>query len=327
MVIEKAMSYCRSILQNVSRSFALTIPLVEKNILVPILVGYLEARILDSFEDERFGKVEKRKRIENIKKVISVIKDPDTIKSKRDIDEISRAAADVISNPHYLDLAQNIGKVMEVHKTMDQDAKSSISFWFERMSEGMRKYINKRIETFEELDEYCYYVGGTVGGMLTDLIVNRSNEAVPEQIRVLRREQRGFGLFLQKVNIIRDFREDMLKNEKIFWPYQLFEEYGISPREALERRNERKSLAILERMIKNAEKHINSVKNYIKSIPMDFPGFRKASIINFLMGVETLRKMKGNPDVFFSERPVKIGRGAVMEIMRRPEEMFLAICR
>ena len=68
MAIEKALKYCRSSLQNVSRSFALTIPFVEKNILVPILVGYLEARVMDSFEDENPGKeIDSEKRAEIMK--------------------------------------------------------------------------------------------------------------------------------------------------------------------------------------------------------------------------------------------------------------------
>src|SRR3989338_22849 len=163
MVIEKAMQYCRSILQNVSRSFALTIPLVEKNILIPILVGYLEARILDSFEDENPGTgIPQEKRIRNIKKVISVIKNPHGQQSQQQIGEIGEMASHYISNPHYLDLAQNIDKVMAVHRTMDRHAKSTISLWFGRMADGMQKYLNKRIDTFEQLDEYCYYVGGTI---------------------------------------------------------------------------------------------------------------------------------------------------------------------
>ena len=48
-LLQDSMEYCKGALQSVSRSFALTIPLVEENILGPIMVGYLEARILDTF--------------------------------------------------------------------------------------------------------------------------------------------------------------------------------------------------------------------------------------------------------------------------------------
>ena len=51
-LLQDSVEYCKGALQSVSRSFALTIPLVEENILGPIMVGYLEARILDTFEDD-----------------------------------------------------------------------------------------------------------------------------------------------------------------------------------------------------------------------------------------------------------------------------------
>ena len=214
MVVEKALQYCRSILQNVSRSFALTIPLVEKNILAPILVGYLEARILDNFEDENAGKVlDKKKRITYMKKVLSIIQQPESLKSKKHMEDIARAAADFISNPYYIDLAKNMDKVMAVHKTMDPHAQSTISLWYGRMAEGMQKYLDTRIDTFEQLDEYCYYVAGTVGGLLTDLIIKNTKEATRSQIKTMRKEQSNVGLFLQKINIIRDFRQDILANE------------------------------------------------------------------------------------------------------------------
>ena len=41
-LLQDSMEYCKGALQSVSRSFALTIPLVEENILGPIMVGYLK---------------------------------------------------------------------------------------------------------------------------------------------------------------------------------------------------------------------------------------------------------------------------------------------
>jgi len=323
MIIEKATHYCRSILQNVSRSFALTIPMVEKNIMVPILLGYLEARIMDNFEDENAGKsIENKKRVKYIKKTISVIQNPESLKSKRNMEDIARAAADFVSNPHYLNLAQNMNKVMVVHKTMDKHAQKTISLWYGRMAEGMQKYLSKRIDTFQHLDEYCYYVAGTVAGMFTDLIVKNAENITKQQEKILRIKQNHFGLLLQKVNIIRDFRQDIINNEKIFWPHNLFREHDILPHEAINRMNEAKSMVILKKMIGQSKKHITHVKKYISNIPQDFPGFRNAAIINILLGVETLAKIKNNPDVFYSKVPVKVDKSVAKNIISNPMEAF-----
>ena len=327
MAIEKALKYCRSSLQNVSRSFALTIPFIEKNILVPILVGYLEARVMDSFEDENTGKeIDSEKRAENINKIISIIKDPESLKSQKHIEDIGIAANDFISNPHYLDLAQNMDKVIILHKTMDQYSQSSISFWFGRMAEGMEKYLNTRIDTFEQLDEYCYYVGGTVGGFVTDLLIKNTIKADSSSIDILRMKSDDFGLFLQKVNIIRDFREDIIRNEKIFWPYQIFHEQEIIPHQTLDRLNEEKSMIILEKMISDATKHIGHVRNYINAVPEDYPGYKRFCMVNFLMAVETINKMKNNPDVFYSDSPIKIEKSVKDRIIENPSECFESVC-
>lgn len=321
MIVEKAMQYCRNALRNVSRSFALTIPLIEKNILVPILVGYLEARVLDSFEDEKNGDdFDVEKRMENMDKLIDIINNPDSPTTNIKIMELSEVATKIICNPHYLDLAQNMDKVMVIHKTMDKNAKQAISKWFSVMSSGMQKYLNKRIDTFEHLDEYCYYVGGTIGGFVTELLIKNTKVATPHQVKILKMEHNDFGLFLQKVNIIRDFRQDLLRNEKIFWPYSIFREQNITPKGVLEIENEAKAMIILDKMLANVKKHVDPVKRYLSAIPEDYPGFKKASAINFLMGVETLIKIKNNSDVFYSEYPVKIDRSVKDVILADPIE-------
>jgi len=205
---------------------------------------------------------------------------------------------------------------------MNDHSKEMIALWFSRMARGMEKYLDKRINTFEEFDEYCYYVGGTVGGLLTDLVIKNTRKASPVQRKALVATRNHFGLFLQKVNIIRDFREDMLSNEKIFWPQALFRQHGIAPEDALKPTNSKKSLAILERMIENSRSHVNHVVRYIKSIPRDFSGYRDFSIINFLMAVETLNRLDGNGDVFYSDSPVKIGSETKKMIISDPVKCF-----
>ncbi|HLV08896.1 MAG TPA: squalene/phytoene synthase family protein, partial [Halanaerobiales bacterium] len=49
---EEAWEFCRSILPGVSRSFALTIPVLDGELYRPVLINYLIDRLLDNFEDE-----------------------------------------------------------------------------------------------------------------------------------------------------------------------------------------------------------------------------------------------------------------------------------
>lgn len=327
MIIEKALDYCRTTLKNVSRSFSLTIPLLEKNIIIPVMIGYLEARILDSFEDERRStdNVPLKERMKNLNMVMEILDNPSDINNSSKIEELKNAARLHVSNPHYLDLVLNMENIMHVHRNMDEDARNSITKWFGEMNAGMQKYLQKNVETFQDLDEYCYYVAGTVGGFLTDMVISKSENLTKTQENALRENQKDFGLFLQKVNVIRDFREDLLVNDKVFWPLSLFNERSINPSQTLDRSFRKDSMEILDLMIRDANRHVGSVVNYINSVPSDFNGFKSSSSINFLLGLETVKKLVENDNVFYGESPVKVDRKVRERIMKDPLKMVESV--
>lgn len=318
-LLTESLEFCRSILQTVSRSFALTIPMVENNILVPIMVGYLEARILDSFEDE-VGRKETtlEQRMQAMDTIMEIIDNPDSETAQEKIQQISGMAGDYISNPHYQKLVENFESVMRVHRTFDQGTKDSMSFWLHEMNFGMKKFLELSIRNFQDLDEYCYYVAGTPSGFLTELILNNSEELTSEQEATLKRTERDFGLFLQKVNIIRDFREDIQRNEKIFWPAVLFEPHDLEPRDLLDEEHRQVAMEALAAMLTNASQHIQPVKDYLMAIPEQYKGFRQGAAVNFQMGVATLAAMRDNGNVFYSDKPVKIDHDTRDRILADP---------
>lgn len=318
-LLTESLEFCRAILQTVSRSFALTIPMVEQNILVPIMVGYLEARILDSFEDEVGRKettLEQRKQAMDT--IMEIIDNPESESTQKKIKHISGMAGDYISNPNYQKLVENFESVIRVHRTFDQATKDSMSFWLNEMNFGMKKFLELSIRNFEDLDEYCYYVAGTPSGFLTELILNNSEQLTPEQEATLKRTERDFGLFLQKVNIIRDFREDIKRNEKIFWPDGLFEPHDLEPKDMLDKANRQVAMEALAAMLTNASQHIQPVKDYLNAIPDQYKGFRRGAAVNFQMGVATLAAMRDNEDVFYSDKPVKIDHATRDRILADP---------
>lgn len=307
--------YCLQALKNVSRSFALTIPMIEESIRTPILIGYLEARVLDSFEDEHLNQISKEKRVQNLGRAFSIIKRPDHQQIEIKIKKITEKASEYISHPHYLELVQNFEQIIRIHRTLESSEKKTLLRWLTQMVEGMKKFLEKKIDTFEQLDEYCYYVGGTIGGFLTDLLIKNAKKITGKQIKTLKSFYSDFGIFLQKVNIIRDFREDVLKNKRIFWPGNALLGNKLTPLKVLDRKYEVPALLLLDQMLTNAHKHIRPIQKYISAIPPGFPGFKKAFSINFQMGVETLKKLKGNPAVFYATAPVKIEKKVKQEIL------------
>ena len=307
----ESLDYCKWALQSVSRSFALTIPLVEEALLAPIMVGYLEARILDTFEDD-IGKrhVSLEERVNAMNAIMEILERPDSQMAKRKAKELAREAEDWVQDEHYRGLVKNFDKVLTVHRSLDERTKASMVRWMHEMNAGMQKYLQQPVYSFEDLNEYCYFVAGMPSRFLTELIRTRAKKLTPKASQVLHDNERDFGLFLQKVNIIRDFREDILQNEKIFWPGYLFDKHQLEPQELLDPAHEKQAMEMLNAMVDNAVTHVTPVHDYLTAVPDEYAGFRQGAAINFAMGVATLGEVRGNRDVFYGDRPVKISHEA-----------------
>jgi farnesyl-diphosphate farnesyltransferase len=318
-IFQDSLDYCKGALQSVSRSFALTIPLVEENILAPIMVGYLEARILDTFEDD-IGRreISLQERINSMNALMEILESPGSESARKKAKELAESADELVLNPNYRDLVKNMERILTVHSSFDERTKECMVRWLKEMNFGMQKFLKQEVYSFEDLNEYCYYVAGTPSGFLTELVRTRSKDLDDEKAQILRKNERDFGLFLQKVNIIRDYREDILDNEKIFWPGFLFEKYKLEPADLLKPENEKDAMKILNAMMDNASQHIEPVKEYLNAIPEEYAGFRAGAAVNFAMGVATLDSIRNNAEVFLGDEPVKISHEARDTILSDP---------
>jgi len=212
---------------------------------------------------------------------------------------------------------RNFDKVLTVHRSLDKRTKASMVKWMHEMNAGMQKYLQQPVYSFEDLNEYCYFVAGTPSGFLTELIRTRAKRITPEDSQTLHDNERDFGLFLQKVNIIRDFREDILQNEKIFWPGYLFDKHSLEPQELLDPGNEDEAMQMLDAMVDNATEHVTPVHDYLTAVPDEYAGFRQGAAINFAMGVATLAEVRGNRQLFYG-MPVKISHDTRDSILADP---------
>ena len=139
--------------------------------------------------------------------------------------------------------------------------------------QGMRHDLTcSTIETEEDLDHYCYQVGGTVGITVTvPLGVTNKEEAVPKAA--------ALGMAMQRTNILRDIDED-LANSRIYIARKTIEKFGsIAPgqREELVR----DQIARAERLLEEG----------ISAIPLLTKGRRAISVMAALYK-ETLRQIE-----------------------------------
>lgn len=311
---KKAINFCRAIMQKVSRSFALTIPLLDERIRVPVMITYLQDRLLDSFEDE--GDLDNKLRREYMDEVVKLF-NSELNNEKQVISKIEGMDGNFTGS--IKKLVENTDKLKICFDSLEPEIQEISFRWLKEMNAGMKYYLDEEVNTFSQLDEYCYYVAGTVGGFLTDLLIE-VGDITGENKNILEKNFVEAGLFLQKVNIIRDIKLDIMNHRKHYWPLQ---ELGITETEIIDPSFEEKSLDALSKMVKDVKRHSGALLDYYHAIPQEWSGYRKFYSVNNAMGYATLELVEGNTDLFYGAKKLKIKKTNVLKILAVSEEFFL----
>ncbi|MFH1588102.1 MAG: squalene/phytoene synthase family protein [Candidatus Diapherotrites archaeon] len=288
----------------VSRSFALCIPRLPKKVRKEVGNFYLLCRYADSIEDSDLSKSHKKKAFGKFAKVVKSI-------DLHLLNELNKEILEFVISENDKKMIKEFGKVIGEYSSFDKKSRKIALKWLKEMMKGMQKYSKKEIQDFLDLDNYCYYVAGTVGHYLTNIFDHKFDLNVSEEF-----EEKGkqFGLLLQKVNVIRDFSKDYVEG-RIFWPKKLFEKYGVTSTEIFKPENEEIRKKILKEMIDNALTNLKSAIEYIEKLPVELTGVRMFCAIPLGMAVPTLMKCSDNSEVFDPQKKVKISRTETAKIL------------
>ena len=97
--------------------------------------------------------------------------------------------------------------------------------WFEDLAIGVAGDAGPvNLQTWEELDRYCYRVAGTVGLMMMRVFGSEDPEAEPRAL--------DLGRGMQLTNILRDVAEDA-RARRIYLPEREREKYGVRAEDLL----------------------------------------------------------------------------------------------
>ncbi|MEI0603066.1 squalene/phytoene synthase family protein [Brachyspira alvinipulli] len=294
------------LLDLVSRSFALTIPLLDKNKKNKVEVQYLLARIIDTIEDSSHNIGDKETLITGF---INILKTENT----DNLENFKRIVIEHTINEDDKVLIDNIEVVLKAFFAFKQDIKNISISYLREMGYGMIYYQDHNISTFEDLDDYCYYVAGTVGVYLTELT------KISDNLDLDKEKAKSLGRFLQKVNIIKDAKLDY-KEKRIFWPLTLFDNENPAPYFE-DGAYIDKSMEALGQMIESAMNEFRTSIEYIMTIEKKAIGYRHFCLVAVLMGYETIKLMKNNYNIFMGE-PIKIPRKNTLEIVTKAKADF-----
>ncbi|RAO65179.1 uncharacterized protein BHQ10_001191 [Talaromyces amestolkiae] len=302
---------CFQFLNLTSRSFSAVILELHPELLVAVTVFYLVLRGLDTIEDDTSVPLDvKEPLLRDFKNIIE--KDGWTWNGNRP-EEKDRQ------------LLVEFDNVIAEYKALKPAYRKIIKDMTDKMGNGMADFVRKAetegisTQTIEEYDLYCYYVAGLVGDGLTQLFV----EAQFGNPGLLSRPNlhKSMGLFLQKINIIRDIREDH-DDQRHFWPKEIWSKHVDKFEDLFDPQYKEAALNCSSEMVLNALEHVDECLFYLA-------GLREQSVFNFCaipqaMAIATLELCFRNYSMF--ERNIKITKGDACRLMFESTQNLRVLC-
>lgn len=302
-----SLNFQYDILNKVSRSFALTIPLLPEQLKISVANGYLLCRITDTIEDDSNLSLEQKAYFH--KQFIRILNDPLYDQIQNFVQELHPLLSEQTSIHEKL-LILNLHKILTITESLNPDTKYYLKTCVIIMNNGMlefEKIINiNGFNTVLELEKYCYIVAGVVGEMLTELFCKYLNLSI-EYKNQLMPLARSFGQALQITNILKDRWSDYSK-KICYLPKEFFGE-TLEPLTINNLFNHN-----IKKIININLTHLNNALNYILLIPKQETGIRKFCLWAIGMSIKILQNIKNNPG-FTNVNQIKISKFKLKQII------------
>jgi farnesyl-diphosphate farnesyltransferase len=317
--VESAEGFCRAALPEVSRTFALNIPVLPAPLDLAVTVAYLLCRIADTLEDESTASAAARRPLMDEFARLCTLPEDWPVAVER-FSTTAVAALRPAAPPSEVRLVRGTPRVLETVAALPSWVRTHVAKCVRDMTTGMAQVLERvekqgRPAGLVDLNEtltYCYYVAGTVGEMLTGLFAGHS-PAVAANLSELEPRAAAFGRALQLTNILKDIREDRERGS-CWLPQTLMARHGLTADNLLSHDHRAAALELLDELLAVAHREVETSFQYILLLPAEEKGIRLFCLWPLFFAVLTLRQLRGNPDVF-SGPPVKISRPAVKRVM------------
>jgi farnesyl-diphosphate farnesyltransferase len=294
---------------NQSRSFSLPVLNLDDRFRIPVMVEYNLNKTIDTIEDSTGLEADEK---------IHLITTFCTYLERGSHSSAVQNRMLEVTPAEEAFVFKNYESTINLYNTMSNKERELARRWTGEMAKGMCTFLKKTIDTHQDLNEYCYYVAGTVGLYLTNLLKLKGSNVSDDIFERLSVNAVSFGLFQQKLNVIRDFVEDRVTKKRSFWPLSYFAQ-------------EKDNVKILNRMCFDVLKNdIPGAIEYFKFLP---PGNDSYDyFIRFILcsGIEYWKMLKSERSIF-SETKVKLTRVFIQNlygtVSSQTKEEFLDYCQ
>ena len=299
--------YQDQVLPHVSRTFALTIPQLPAALRLAVTNAYLLCRIADTIEDEpALTPPETAFFMQRFMAVVAGTADP--VPLAQDLEK--RLSERTLQTER--DLVANMQRVIDVTDTLSAPQRNAIHRCVELMCYGMPRFQStaslRGLPRLTDMNDYCYYVAGVVGDMLTELFCEYSpqiacNRSAMQNLAV------SFAQGLQMTNILKDVWEDRAHGA-CWLPQEVFTRHGVDLARVASHPHDPRFAAGMRELVAIAHGHLRNALDYTLLIPAHETGIRRFCLWAIGLAVLTLQRINHNPR-FTAGAEVKVSRRAV----------------
>ena len=301
-------SVAAELLPNVSRTFALTIPVLEPPLRDQVATAYLMCRIADTIEDAEG--IPPPVRHELFARFLEMVRDPEDAALP---ERFLNAWCGGVDSDHER-LMQRCGEVLMDYSALPPGVRRPIEECLEEMVAGMSGFLDRAMaeeneggtgsrsaprevcRSIEELEAYCHVVAGTVGILLTRLF---APELPKDWLTPFRPEEgRRFGLGLQLTNVLKDAEGDRRRGIS-YLPRAHATPDGLSP-------------LGMATLLPLALGHLDQAQAYALSIPPERRDMRLFCLWASHLALATLARIPGHRGP-----GTKVGRPEVADILEQ----------
>jgi len=309
------LEWCYDAVEDVSRTFALTVAELEEPMSRDICVGYLLCRIADTVEDAGHVPAEEK---HDLLRCYGRVFDPEedmTVATFRD-----RVAEWIPEDPDddWTVVAES-PRIVRTFEALDPASKRAIRPPVQELIDGMAMFVDRhadtgglRLRTFEELEEYCWYAAGTVGTLVTGLLSRNVDPSVRE---TLHNNARSFALLLQLVNVAKDVATDYEEENNVYLPQEFLEDHGLDTQDITDPGKGDAFGPVIRRIVDRADGYLDGAQQWLEAMPEIRGNTLSAWAIPFLLAVGTIRELEERPEEVIREGDVKVSRPEVYAVM------------
>lgn len=294
----------KQLLAGVSRTFALTIPQLPEPLCQVVTNAYLLCRINDTIEDDAQLTLSQKIHYHQIFCELLITDAPSQSFAQELFSILSVQTPEAERQ-----LIQNIPVVLRCLRTFTPQQQASLQRCVVIMSKGMPEFQHTAsiagLENMAALDQYCFYVAGVVGEMLTELFCDHVSEMQAHKKRLMTLAI-SFGQGLQMTNILKDFWED--RQRGICWlPRDVFAKHGMDLPNFSGNAHAQGFQSSLQELIRIAKQHLSNAIEYTTFIPYREKGIRQFSLWAIGLAILTLRNIYLQPQ-FTHAKQIKVSR-------------------